>query len=148
MDPFIPGSLEWARGVAVDISSFFPWVERVVADACALFRRGATEVHLDNSGVRIYSSDSDQMGTRHRRAGLLHESISACGPMEDSGDDGSMAGQIKDYLLDETKKGIVRFLATSPGGRVPGISKKARECWCVVERTPPYAPKVQPIESV
>ena len=43
------------------------------------------------------------------------------------------------------KMGIARFLATAPGARVPGVFRKDREYCCVVERTPPYAPKVQPI---
>ena len=59
-----------------------------------------------------------------------------------------IAGQLKDFSPDATKKEIVRFLTTSSGPRVPGIFKKAREYGCVVERTPPYVPEVQPVELV
>ena len=57
-----------------------------------------------------------------------------------------MAGHLKGYLLDATKKDLVRFPMTSSGARVPGIFKKGRDCGCVVERTPPFAPELQPIE--
>ena len=68
--------------------------------------------------------------------------------MEGSDDDDDMAVQLKDYLQDATEKDLVRILATASGARVPEIFKKALDCGCVVERTPPYVPEVQPIELV
>ena len=58
--PFIPGPLEWPRGVAVDSSTFLPWFERVVSDASALFKGGTSAAHLDNSRVHMYSTDFNQ----------------------------------------------------------------------------------------
>ena len=59
-----------------------------------------------------------------------------------------MGGRLRDYLLDATKKDLVRFLATACGARVPGIKKKAAEHGCAAGRPPPFFPDLQPIELV
>ena len=145
METFIPGALEWSRGVAVGSSCFLPWFERVLPEGRLLFGCVAFEVHLDNSMAHIYSADSNPRDTRHRRADLLQEAISVCDAMEGEAEDAEIACQLKDCSLDATKKDIVRFPATALGAMVHGILKKAREYGRVVGRTPPYVPEVQPI---
>ena len=68
--------------------------------------------------------------------------------MDGEADGAEIAGQLKKFLPGATKKEMVRFLATASGASVPEMFKMAREYGYVVERTPPNAPDVHPIELV
>ena len=64
---FVPGALNWPRGVDVGSSAFLPWPEREIGPARSLFGDVDFEVHLDNSPVRIYSADFNPRDSRRRR---------------------------------------------------------------------------------
>ena len=70
---FIPGAIEWSRGVAVYSSRFSPLFGSVLADGRSLLGGVAFEVRLDISMVHIYSSDFNPRDTICRRADLIQE---------------------------------------------------------------------------
>ena len=134
---FVPGALNWSRGVAVDSPAFLPWFEITIVSARRLFGDVDFEVHLDNPRVHIQSADFNPRDSNRRRADLVWEAMSVCDSFGIEEGCAEMGDQLRDYLLDATKKDLVRFLTTACGARVPGIFKKATEYGCAVERARP-----------
>ena len=101
---FVPGALNWSRGVAVDSSSSPPWFESTIGSAMHWLGNVDFEVHLDNSRAHIYSADFNPRDSRNRRADLVREAMSVCDSI--GGEDGcaEMGGHLRDFLLDATKK--------------------------------------------
>ena len=98
----------------------------MLSDGRSLVGCVAFEGRLDNSRTHIYSADFNPLDTRHR-TDLLQAAISVCDAMEGEADGAEIAGQLKDFVSDDTKKAMVRCIQTASGARVPGIFKNARE---------------------
>ena len=101
---FVPGALNWHRGVSVDSSSFLPLFERAIGSAKSSVGEVDFEVHLDNSTALIYSADFNPIDIVRRRGDLIREAMPACGSMEKEDGGAEMGDHPRDFLPDSAKK--------------------------------------------